>query len=646
MAEFSSRAQFPPTKVGASPRFLRSLEGEVAPLRQQFISAAELLPTELPAVSAWIRSFQTIDAETAVESERARWLCAAVLLAGWVGYGIADASSSLSSFGIDFPASGNSELEASAASVRTLDRDRAAQLFPYILDTYGRTSRLDVIRQSERGAARKSRKAAGSFYTPQDVASFMVESIIDRSTSARQVWIDPAVGSGVFLREVLMSQDCEERERFACDNLFGVDVSPTACDFTAVLLATLACKNADRVPSTFRKIRSHMMAADATRLHKGDHRERLAGMIPKDGAVRLICNPPYVRGPSVPGADGHALTHLYLHFVQLATTLAGRPEDAAAFVLPLAMGTNRSSEHRRVRSAIERAPGNWNFLFFDRQPHALFGEDAKTRATILVKRPADASTIRTSSLLKWTSKQRASIFDLSRSVGYDRTIASFVPKLGSDGERELYTALDEYRSPFGEKIDVRKAAASEIAGKALSDDVFVAGTAYNFLNVFRNYPDKLTELGDLSASGIHKIANDDGREAWIRTALLTSLTTFWLWHVECDGFHVPTYFLRELPLFSIAWDESEAARLELRGKRIWDGLSQDVIVSVNAGKRTFAFRPSQIDRSRGEVDEIILEKLRVSPRVAEALKDFERRTVSVDGSDRGRRTHSGRKMIG
>ncbi|MDF1835961.1 MAG: N-6 DNA methylase, partial [Alteraurantiacibacter sp. bin_em_oilr2.035] len=606
----------------------------------------ELLPAELPAVEEWIGSLKTKDVESVGASDRARWLCAAVILAGWIGHEIDNAASALRAFGIDFSSSDEGALVASAALVHSLDRNRAAQFFPYMLDIYGRTSRLDVIRQSGRGVARRGRKAAGSFYTPQDVAQFMVASIADKSPSADQVWFDPAVGSGVFLREVLKSQGGEKSQSFACENLFGADVSPIACDFSAVLLATEACDDVGALPSAFRRIRSHMMAVDATKLHKGEHCDRLTALFPSGSSVRMICNPPYVRGAAVPGADGHGLSHLYLHFVQLSMTIAGRAEDAAVFVLPLAMGTNRSSDHRRVRSAIERAPGNWNFLFFDRQPHALFGEDAKTRATILVKRPADASTIRTSSLLKWTSKQRASIFDLSRSVGYDGTIASFVPKLGSDGERELYAALDEYRSPFGEKIDVRKAAASEIAGKALSDDVFVAGTAYNFLNVFRNYPDKLTELGDLSASGIHKIANDDGREAWIRTALLTSLTTFWLWHVECDGFHVPTYFLRELPLFSFAWDESEAARLELRGKRIWDGLSQDVIVSVNAGKRTFAFRPSQIDRSRGEVDEIILEKLRVSPRVAEALKDFERRTVSVDGSDRGRRTHSGRKMIG
>lgn len=645
MTERSSQTEEALRDGNASPRFLRSLEGEVAPLRQAFIDAAAMLPAALPAVEEWIGSLHTQDVASVDGGDRARWLCAAIILAGWVGHEIGNAACALRAFGIDFPPSDEGDLVASAAHVHSLDRNRAAQLFPYMLDTYGRTSRLDVIRQSGRGVARRSRKAAGSFYTPQDVAQFMVASIADKSPSADQVWFDPAVGSGVFLREVLKSQGGENHQSFARESLFGADVSPIACDFAAVLLATEACDDVSALPSAFRQIRSHMMAVDATKLHRGEHRDRLTALFPDGSSIRMICNPPYVRGAAVPGADGHGLSHLYLHFVQLSMTIAGRAEDAAAFVLPLAMGTNRSTEHRRVRTAIERSPGDWTFLFFDRQPHALFGEDAKTRATILVKRPAEASTTKTSSLLKWTSRQRSFIFTLSRSVEYHGTIAPFVPKLGSDGEREMYSLLEELRSPFGERLNVQKAAASEIAGRALSDDLFVAGTAYNFLNVFRNYPDKLTEHGDLSASGIHKIANINGHEAWVRTALLTSLTTFWLWHVECDGFHVPTYFLRELPLFSIAWDTREAAKLEQLGKKIWDGLAQDVIVSVNASKRTFAFRPSRIGSDRAEVDRMILSKLGAGKGVGQALQEFERRTVSVDGSDRGKRVHSGRKII-
>ena len=177
------------------------------------------------------------------------------------------------------------------------------------------------------------------------------------------------------------------------------------------------------------------------------------------------------------------LTTLYLHFVQLATTAAGGASDAAAFVLPLAIGANRSTDHRRVRSAIQRTNGKWAFLFFDRQPHAHLGEDAKTRATILLKKPSNIPEVETSSLLKWTSKQRPAIFSAGRALAFAGPIGPFAPKLGSAAELEIYEAHEALHSPLRHHVEISKAAATEIVGKSLSDDVFVAGPAYNFLNV-------------------------------------------------------------------------------------------------------------------------------------------------------------------
>ncbi|WP_204327612.1 hypothetical protein, partial [Stenotrophomonas maltophilia] len=65
--------------------------------------------------------------------------------------------------------------------------------------------------------------------------------------------------------------------------------------------------------------------------------------------------------------------------------------------------------------------------------------------------------------------------------------------------------LEPYRLRSGARPEPSKAAASEIVGTAISSDVFVAGTAYNFLNVFRNYPDKISWRGTLSASGINRL---------------------------------------------------------------------------------------------------------------------------------------------
>lgn len=627
----------------ASPGFKRSLEGEVAPLREMFIEAARALPPRLPSVEAWLGELKTHDIETVDAQDRSAWVTVGILTVCWIIFGVGDPRQALSMFGV--PANGD-KLEAlvkASELICAIDRNRASALLPYLLDTYGRTSRLDVLRHSARKNARNRRKAAGSFYTPQDVAAFMVQSISCKQLQKDQIWFDPAVGSGVFLLEALKAYEGDsEKNAFARNNLYGSDISPVACDFTAIMLAGASCANPSILAETFVDIRSNLFAVDATELHGGDARQILDRLLPEGAPRRLICNPPYVRGNLRVGADGHPISHLYLHFVQLATTVAGGGSDAASFVLPLAMGANRSSDHRRVRSTIQRTNGRWTFLFFDRQPHALFGEDAKTRATILLKQPSTAPVVETSSLLKWTSKQRPAIFSANRAIAYTGPIGPFLPKLGSIAEFEIYEALEALRSPLRHHVEISKATATEIVGRNLSNDVFVAGTAYNFLNVFRNYPNKQAQNGELSASGIHKITSADRVEASVRTALLSSLTTFWLWHVECDGFHVPTYFLKDLALLATAWSPSETDKLASLGGAIWTGLSQDIVVSVNAGKRTFAFRPSQIRELRREVDQVVFDKLCLSHKLIASLEEFESRTVSIDGSDRGSRQHSKR----
>ena len=94
---------------------------------------------------------------------------------------------------------------------------------------------------------------------------------------------------------------------------------------------------------------------------------------------------------------------------------------------------------------------------------------------------------------------------------------------------QLYAALERFRLRSGMRPEPVKAAAQNIVGTRLTADVFVAGTAYNFLNVFRNYPDHLSWRGTLSASGIHRLACESVEVADAVTAILTSRLAFWLW---------------------------------------------------------------------------------------------------------------------
>lgn len=632
----------------AAPKAGRSLEGLVAPLRERVAMAVAAAVRALPMPFPWL---MTASAKDLIEEQdwvsRSAWAVVAIALIEASATGRpAHTGRALAWFEAN-PEGRWEAVDAALSEVST--RVDVVQLLPYLLDTYGRTTRLDVMRDDGLREARSARKQIGSFYTPADVVSFMVDAIASPPGSGdyeEEHWYDPACGSGVFLagalhRRVFQSQNA--RRTFALTRLHGTDISPQACDFAAfTILAVIA--EAERSPrELWRTIRSHFVALDATRLSFGTAGANLRQVLGLGNApLRLICNPPYVSaGSAAVLADGYPTRALYLPFVEMAWRIANGPNDASSLVVPLALGANRSADHRRCRTAMAQAGGSWTLLFFDRQPHALFGEEAKTRATIAIRRPGPTpAEIRTSGLLKWTSRQRASIFSEARATSMGQAnIGQLVPKLGSQAEVQLYAALDRFRLRSGLRPEPAKAAAQDIVGTRLTADVFVAGTAYNFLNIFRNYPDHLSWRGTLSASGIHRLACKSVEAADAVTAILTSRLAFWLWHVECDGFHVPAWFLSELPLLNIRLDTDASARLAQLGRDAWAGLQRDILLSTNRNRLTFAFRPTEIGSVRSEIDRTLLALIGADLAQAEMLERFEMRVVSIDGSVRRAKPH-------
>lgn len=614
-----------------SPRAGRSLEGLVAPLREHVL-AAVTVARKLELDGGWLEEASRHDVIRTSLDGRVAWAAVAITLADMVRTKLpADGLRARAWFGL------GSSADWSALDVPLgplAGETDLAELIPYLLDTYGRTTRLDVMRDTSLLTSRAERKKAGSFYTPADIAEFMVAAIADPALIDNgEWWLDPAVGSGVFLAAALRNRKAD-RVRFAESRLTGCDISPQACDFAAFTLLAEVAHETQSPLTTWTAIRSNLLAVDTPAAARaGSLRGRLA---PGPGPVRLICNPPYTTGVAVPMADGRPTTSLYLPFVEMSWTVANGPEDAAALVVPLALGANRSSDHRRCRSAMSASGGEWTLLFFDRQPHALFGEEVKTRATIAIRRPGPTpASIRTSRLLKWTSRQRSTIFTEARAADMGQApFARLIPKLGSEAEVALYRALDPYRLQSGARPEPTKAAASDIVGTALSPSVFVAGTAYNFLNVFRNYPDQLSWRGTLSASGINRLRCATLEEADLVTALMSSRMAYWLWHVECDGFHVPAWFLAELPLLNVRIPEEPAKRLASLGRTAWAGLQEDVICSANRDRLTFAFRPTKIGDVRSEIDSVLAGLIGADPGTAAMLLNFERQVVSIDGSVR------------
>lgn len=644
----------------ARPRAGRSVAGSVTPLARSLQAAVEALRRGLPPTFRfeWLEATTAWDEIHGTMAARVAWSAAALtalhslatnrtpkLADALVWFGDAAAAEEL-------PANEETR-EAEGHLAAVVDDPAAPSLFPYLLDTFGPTSRLDVIRDETLTAQRSARKDAGSFYTPSDVADFMVGSIIGPNP-VDEVWFDPACGSGVFLVAVVKALaqagvGSEPLVEFATTSLYGTDLSPQALDFAAFSVCQRLLSYSDRQPrQLWSALRRNLVAIDALRVTarsstekiRGRSLEELFGVI--DRPLRLICNPPYSDRLGVPGdevwksfAGGPAKKSLYLPFVEMAWRLASRAQDSATLVVPLAVATNTSQDHARCRAALQDAGDAWSMLFFDRQPHALFGEEAKTRNAILIRRPSDRPIIRTSGLLKWTSKQRSTIFREGRVVELrEPRLKRFIPKLGTDVEAALYRQLGVYQMRTSFRPKLSSIAPQDLHARKTDRDVFVGGTAYNFLNVCRDYPSREMVGGELSASKLHRLTFASSEDASVGFAVLASRVAFWLWHVECDGFHVPAWFLNDLPLFDLPFTLAQHRALAVLGEVIWQGVRQDLLASNNASKWTFAFRPTRIKAERAAADAIILDAAEASQSTLQALAHFEERVVSVDGRER------------
>jgi hypothetical protein len=125
-------------------------------------------------------------------------------------------------------------------------------------------------------------------------------------------------------------------------------------------------------------------------------------------------------------------------------------------------------------------------------------------------------------------------------------------------------------------------------------------------------------------------------EAWQVMALLSSRLAFWWWHVCCDGFHVPKYFIESFPFDRSSFSAEQRSRLAVCGERLWSRLQNHQICSVNSGRLSIAYRPLRCEEERNAIDSILIDAAGLEKRLGAELSRFVRKTVVVDEADKRR----------
>ena len=569
------------------------------------------------------------------------------------------------------------------------------ELLPYVLEPHGPGSRRSVLKDPSTASTRLKKREHGVFYTPADVAEFMCEQALalHGGNVDELKAVDPACGTGVYLRALVRNpRHRSDALEYIINCVFGIDISELAIQAAAFVLLNecIDCIKRERTSprEAWQRIRRNLWSFDATEaLRTGadgvlvsnrgyqnsygtfsngvafESSERMdqanaAGsaalgalsiVFPEvqEGFDLLIGNPPYAplgrlqrsdlstRFKSVHGRPS-ARDNLFPLFIEMMWGLTRLDHHSAALVVPLSIAYHRGTQLNSCREAMMEVGGEWRFAFFDREPHSLFGEDVKTRNAIIFHRQTSDGkrALFTTSLQKWTSRSRDKLFSSLKFTELTHSdIRLGIPKIGSTSQARALRLL-QGRNHYlgGEWVDASPFLLRHLVDETDRPRIFLASTAYNFLNVFRWY-EMRPMPGHLSENPVLAMEFASESKARVMLAVLSSRLIFWYWQALCDGFHVPRWFVEAIPFTCGSFSNAQHCRLAKLGESLWRCIQKEPLISVNGGRSSIAFRPFLCEEIRDGIDEILIEAAGIDSSFAAELKSFVRRAVVVDSSD-------------
>lgn len=601
----------------------------------------------------------------------------------------------------------------------TLDAD-FWDLLPYLLEEHGTGSRASVMRDPGTASARDAKRKDGVFYTPSDVADYMVRRCVHGPSGANdeRLCLDPASGTGVFLLALLEAARKAAGPDFdgfgyASRCLHGLDVSGHALDASAFVLLRACWPDVQRRGfspwSAWHRLRINLVQADALTVQfwpsthaQTESKTRfsaiaqtltapnstfvelqaippatpsgLVGSFSRAGVPLqdlfpmagrgfnvLAGNPPYAAlgerqdsaelpdsFRSLPDTKDLSRANLYPLFIEMMWRFASPGNAAAALVTPLSIAYHSGRQYTNCRRAMSSAGGRWQFAFFDREPHALFGEEVKTRNAILFRfedpgtpKRGELADIETGPLRKWTSRTRHALFDgISFTPLGPSGITHGIPKLSGERQAAIFCALQRSTARLASwGLRVATCRPEAAIGEQDTPRVFIGGTAYNFLNVYR-FGELAEDDGPfpLSESGVHCLEFRSEQDAEAAFAILSSRLTYWLWHVLADGFHVPGWLWQEIPFSRSSFDPDSFGKLAALGRDLWQRLREHRFTSVNGGKLTIGYRPLHCHEERDAIDTLLLHAAGLPTGFFGELRSFIQTNTVVDAADK-RRQH-------
>ncbi len=559
--------------------------------------------------------------------------------------------------------------EAERFLPRAMDLSVCKELLPYLLDPYGPGSRRSVRRDPTTSRARAQKRADGAFYTPADIAEYMVKGCLDcfEDCDAPVVY-DPACGTGVFLRaalrELLRRQTEASASTLARERIYGTDIALWPLHASAfVLLADILIYGEGeqtRPIDQWRRLGLNLGCVDALLVDPikneadncekssvGDDRVSLSDLFPaiEDAPTVIVGNPPYAdvgersdqrnleQTFKTLEAKPQPNAQVYVAFIEQMIRLANKDKCAASLVLPISIASSIGPQFVAARSLIQQTMGRWRFAFFDREPQALFGEDVKTRNAIVFWDKDVLSTkpvIASGPLRRWRGESRSTLFQRIEFTPIPSEITAGIPRVEGLQQASALATLNARWHRL--KHAVCGIGRYRLADTTLAANniVFVGPTAYNFINVFLSPPPRVLESErQLSESQLHAVMCATSKVAFAVFAILTSNLAYWWWHTHGDGFHVLKRFIAHFPYGNDMLDQPHIDLLSGSGTRLWSAMKSNPTLSLNRGRTSLAYNSNWYTDMRRSADKVLIDIAGLSGNFVDELQQFTEYTVAA-----------------
>lgn len=428
-------------------------------------------------------------------------------------------------------------------------------------------------------SSNKKKKSNGIYYTPVDVVNFMVSKCISTvlPQNTKPSILDCSCGSGMFLLQSLIYLENACNPDHNLDTSFdllekciwGIDISEAAVDCCKAVFMQYYLDHyaGGDVPldMVWQKIDHSFFIGDATQLHciLSQHQE-----LPSVFDC-IVGNPPYVTF----GRE----SNLFIPFVENMMDFAS-DNSCSALVLPLSICYSQGAKFIQLRERIQRDNVTWTFMNYDRSPDSLFGDQVKTRSTILFRNSLECKAMTlTTTLQRWTSSKRDRLFtDYMLCDISGIPLSKSVPKISHSIEKRAFDAIRQGPQNL-----------QALFARRHSDyPLVVNGTAYNWIGAYDHLPPSTDENGAdyvSTTTKVYYLSDIASRDFCI--AVLCNRLAYWYWIVIGDGFHLNASFLSNYRISKETFSDAQYNELCRLGSQYSQCIKEHPTISYNAGKR-------------------------------------------------------------